>query len=185
MCKHLKIVVLSLLLTAFMIQVAAAYDVPPRAIKVKPYVMFLFPSSFWEYDNGVNTVKDDPGYGVGLKIRNQFGERFGLVFNASYSDIEVVDNSSGDVTMFTGGGYYTFATGFGEFIFDCAYGVVIAGDVGQGLLMPSLEYGRPVSDRVNLTFEVGWPIVNDWLRSFDFKENFSSFTLSVGTNIIF
>jgi len=53
------------------------------------------------------------------------------------------------------------------------------------LLMPSLEYSRPIGERISLAVELGWPIANDWLRDFGFEESYSSFTLSVGTAIVF
>ena len=185
MRKLAGVVFFLLLFCGVLIQGSYAYDIPQRQVTVKPYVNFFFPNNLWETESFAPAVENKMGFGAGVKVRNQFTSSFGSVLNASYSSIEVTREASGDVTMFTAGGYYSRALGAGTFIFDFSYGIIIAADESVGLLMPSLEYSRPISDRMSVALELGWPIANDWPRDFSFKENYSSFTLSLGSVFVF
>jgi hypothetical protein len=181
----LKTIFLFLLIVVVTLQVAVAYDVPTRRIEVKPYLNFLMPSDFWVDETGFSLVEDKTGIGFGAKIRTQIIGNFGMVLNASLTDIEVVDDSYGSSMVLTFGGFYTESTSLGNFTMDLGYGFVTAGHEATGLLMPSLEYSRPISERFAISFELGWPIVNDWAREYRFKENFSSIAFSLGATLIF
>lgn len=185
MIKASRITLLILLLMGISIQSSFAYEIPQRKIEIKPYLNLFFPSDLWEKEDVETVVDNKTSFGFGAKIRTQFINQFGIVLNASYINFETLNNSSNDGVIFTGGGYYGRSFGFGDLTFDFGYGIIIAAEEVLGLVMPSLEYSRPVSDRMSIAFELGLPIPNDWPRSMEYKENFSSFTLSVGTVIIF
>jgi hypothetical protein len=163
----------------------SSYDVPPRKIEAKPYFKLLFPKDFWQANDGTSIVADETAPGFGVKLRMQAKNEFGIVFDACYLSLETLNETSRESFMFTGGGYYAKTYGFGTLTLDVGYGVVGAADQVLGLLLSSFEYSRSISDRVALALELGWPIPNDWLKDFGFKENYSSFTLSLGTNILF
>jgi hypothetical protein len=168
---------------------ALAYDIPQRKIEIKPYINLLMPSDFWMKGFDTSVVEDDLGFGIGAKLRTQFAANYGLVLNVSYTDVKVSDivwpDATSDVTMFTLGGYLSKEFGFGRLTADCGFGLVVMSDEGVALLMPSLEYSRPVAERISLAAELGWPIANDWLRDFGFEESYGSFTFSVGAVIVF
>jgi hypothetical protein len=178
-----------LVLAAIFASSALAYDIPQRKIEIKPYINLLSPSDFWKKGFGTSVVEDDIGFGIGAKLRTQFAANYGLVLNVSYTDVKVSSvvwpDATSDVTMFTLGGYLSNEFSFGRLTADCGFGLVVMSDEGVALLMPSLEYSRPIAERISLAVELGWPIANDWLRDFGFEESYSSFTLSVGTSIVF
>ena len=97
----------------------------------------------------------------------------------------VAENVSSDGGIFTAGGYYSRAFSFGSMTFDLSYGIIAANHEVAGLLMPSLEFSKPISERVAIAFEFGWPIPNDWPQNFEFEEKYGSFSLSVGSILIF
>ena len=167
------------------VQIAGAYDVPSRKIEVKPYLGFIFPSSLVEDAEGYNYIEDKAGFGFGLKVRTQFGCCWGFMLNASVSDMEASSEEMNSATIFTTGGYYTIETGPGNFTLDCGIGILAGANKAALLLMPSLEFNRPLSERTGLALELGWPIANDWFYSTDIEENFSSLTLSAGVSFIF
>ena len=120
-----------------------------------------------------------------MKIRTQFNNQFGIVINASYVSLETLNNTSNDGVYFTGGGYYSRSLGCGNLTFDLGYGIIGAADEVLGLLMPSVEYSHPVSERILIAVELGLPIPNDWAKNFYYNEKIGSFTLSVGTSFVF
>lgn len=185
MIKSLKIVPLSILFLGILIQSLNAYEVPSRKIEVKPYLNFLFPNNLLEFENHNNIVKNKMGVGFGLKIRNQINESFGFVVNSSITDLEVTTNRQGFAVIFTAGLYLSTRTEVGNLIIDCGYGVLSTGRHSETLLMPTLEFNRPLSDRLIISVELGWPISNDWFYDFGVKEQYKTFTLSFGSAIVF
>jgi hypothetical protein len=166
-------------------QGGSAYDIPPRKIEIKPYINLLMPNDIWERTGLSNPIDNKVAPGFGLKVRTQFSRQYGIVLNAAYMNFQVAENVSSDGGIFTAGGYLSKAFGFGNFTLDVGYGIMAANSEVAGLLMPSLEYSRPVSERMSLAVEFGWPIPNDWPQNFDFKEGYGSFELSLGTIIVF
>ena len=185
MLKFIRIFCILIILIVLLAPLMNAYDIPSRKIEVKPYLNFVFPNNIWEGANQVNPVDNKVAPGIGLKLRTQFSRQYGFVLNASYINFQVEENVSSDGSIFTAGGYLAKAFGFGNFTLDFSYGIIAANKEVAGLLMPSLEYSRAISERISLALELGWPIPNDWPQDFDFKENYSSFTLSLGSIIVF
>lgn len=185
MIKSLKMLSLLVLFFGVLIQSSSAYEIPPRKIEVKPYLNFLFPNNLLQYENGRNVVKNKMGYGFGLKIRNQINESFGFVVNSSITDLEVTTDRQGFAVIFTAGLYLSTRTVVGNLIIDCGYGVLSTGRYSETLLMPTLEFNRPLSDRLMISVELGWPISNDWFYDFGVKEHYKSFTFSFGSTIVF
>ena len=162
-----------------------AYDFPQRKIEVKPYLNLFFPSDLWETRSQPSAVENKTAFGLGLKLRTQFTNQFGFVLNTSYNKFEVTGNVPNEGVIFAGGGYVEKSYNFGRLNFDLTYGIIIAADEVLALLMPTLEYSRPISDRVSIAFELGLPIPNDWPKDFEYKEKLGSFTLSAGTIFLF
>jgi hypothetical protein len=162
-----------------------AYEIPPRKIEVKPYLNFLFPNDLLEFQEGHRVVKNSAGIGFGLKIRNQINGSYGFVINASLTEVEVTTNLASSVVVFTGGLYLSTKTKMGNLIIDCGYGVLATGGKTATLLMPALELNWPLSDRLMISVEAGWPIANDWFHDFGVKENCTSFTFSLGSAAVF
>jgi hypothetical protein len=185
MIKSLKIVPLSILFLGILIQSSSAYEIPPRKIEVKPYLNFLFPKDLLQFENGHSVVKNKMGVGFGLKIRNQIHESFGFVVNSSITDLEVTTDRQGFAVIFTGGLYLSTGTEVGNLVIDCGYGVLVTGGYGVALLMPTLEFNRPLSDRLMISVELGWPIPNDLFYNEGGKEHYKTFTLSFGSAIVF
>jgi hypothetical protein len=185
MAKYFKLTAFLIIISGMFIQSTMAYDIPQRKIEVKPYLSLFFPNDLWEMESRSSSVDNKSAFGVGFKIRTQFNKQFGFVINTAYTSFDVTNDSSNDGAIFTVGGYYAKSFGFGNLTLDFGYGIIIASDEALGLLLPSLEYSRPITDRISIALEFGWPIPNDWLRSFELKENYSSFALSLGTAIIF
>jgi hypothetical protein len=185
MDKCVKILIMLIAVIGLLASSINAYDIPSRKIEVKPYLNFVFPNNIWEGANQANPVDNKVAPGIGLKLRTQFSRQYGFVLNASYINFQVEENVSSDGSIFTAGGYLSKSFGFGNMTLDLSYGIIAANKEVAGLLMPSLEYSRPISERISLALEFGWPIPNDWPQDFDFKENYSSFTLSLGSIIVF
>lgn len=185
MNTFIKIIFLIILISVVVFQFANAYDIPQRKIEIKPYLNLMFPNDLWETRTETSVVDNKTSFGFGMKIRTQFNSQFGIVFNASYLNFKTLNNSSGDGFYFTGGGYYVKSFGFGNLTFDLGYGIIVAAEEILGLLMPSLEYSRAISDRISIALEFGLPIPNDWPKDFEYKENFGSPTLSAGTIFTF
>jgi len=185
MIKSLKIVPLSILFLGILIQSSSAYEIPPRKIEVKPYLNFLFPNHLLQFENGRSVVKNKMGYGFGLKIRNQIRGSYGFVVNSSITDVEVTTNRGSFAVIFTAGLYLSTRTKAGNLIVDCGYGVLSTGGKSETLLMPSLEFNRPLSDRLKISVELGWPIPDDWFYDYGVKERYKTFTLSFGSVIVF
>jgi hypothetical protein len=183
--KLLKLLSILALFIGALAQSLSAYEIPPRKIEVKPYLNFLFPNDLLVYQNGYSVVKNRTGTGFGLKIRNQLNGSYGFVLNSSITDVEVRRDSASFAVIFTGGLYLSTKTKVGNLIFDCGYGVLATGGYSETLLMPNLEFNRPLSDRLILAVEVGWPIANDWFYDFGVKEHYKSFTLSFGSAVVF
>ena len=120
------------------------------------------------------------GIGFGAKLRTHLSGNFGAVLNASVSSIETLDGSAGNSIVASVGGYYEFGAGSGTITPDLGFGFITAGDEIIVLIMPSIEYSRPVSERLSIAVEAGLPIANDWFKDYLFKENISSFSLSIG-----
>ena len=189
MTRFCRLILLLVICGVIFASSALAYDIPQRKIEIKPYINLLMPSDFWKKGFDTSVVEDDIGFGFGAKLRTQFAANYGMVLNVSYTDVKVSDvvwpDATSDVTMFTLGGYLAKEFSFGTLTADCGFGLVVMSDEGVALLMPSLEYSRPIAERISLAVELGWPIANDWLRDFGFEESYSSFTLSMGTAIVF
>lgn len=185
MFKLLKSISLLFLLIGIFSSSTNAYDFPQRKIEVKPYLNLFFPSDIWERDSQPSVVENKTSFGLGLKLRTQFSNQFGFVLNTAYNRFQVPDAVSNEGVILTAGGYYEKSFNFGEITFDLGYGIIIAADEVLGLLMPSFEYSRPVSERMSIALELGLPIPNDWPKDFEYKENLGSFTLSVGTIFLF
>ncbi len=185
MNKLFKTGFLFMIICGIMFQLANAYDFPRRKIEVKPYLNIFFPSDLWETTSQPSIVENKASFGLGLKLRTQFGDQFGFVLNTAYNRFQVPDGVSSEGAILTGGGYYEKSFNFGDMTFELGYGIIIAADDVLGLLMPALEYSRPVSERMSIALELGLPIPNDWPKNFEFKENLGSFTLSVGTKFLF
>lgn len=162
-----------------------AYEIPPRKIEIKPYLFVFFPNDLWVKDSQESIVENESSFGLGLKLRTQFSNQFGLVLNASYNRFEVPSTVSNDGVIFTAGGYWQRAFNFGSLTFDLCYGIIIAADEVLALLMPSLEYSYSISDRVSIAIDAGLPIPNDWPKDYGYEEKLGSFTLSVGTIFLF
>jgi len=182
MIKSLKMLSLLVLFLGVLIQSSSAYEIPPRKIEVKPYVNFLFPNHLLQFENGRSVVKNKMGYGFGLKIRNQIRGSYGFVVNSSITDVEVTTDRGSFAVIFTAGLYLSTRT---NLIIDCGYGVLATGGKSETLLMPTLEFNRPLSDRLMISVELGWPISNDWFHDFRVKEYYKTFTLSFGSTIVF
>jgi hypothetical protein len=183
--KLLKLLSILALFIGALAQSLSAYEIPQRKIEVKPYLNFLFPNDLLEFQDGHSVVKNKMGVGFGLKIRNQVNGSYGFVVNSSITDLEVTTTRESFAVIFTGGLYLSTNTKVGNLIIDCGYGVLATGGYSETLLMPTLEFNRPLSDRLILAVEVGWPIANDWFYDFGDKENYKSFTLSFGSTIVF
>ena len=177
--------ILVALFVVFALQSGYAYDIPARKIEIKPYINLLMPNDIWETEAIGSVVDDKAAFGFGAKIRTQFSRQFGIVLNSSYLKFKVLDNSSDNGVIFTAGGYLGKSFEVGNLTLDLSYGVISAADEIMGLLFPSVEFSRPISDRMSLALELGMPIPNDWFRDFGFKENIGSFTLTAGTIIVF
>jgi hypothetical protein len=180
-----KIAILAVLINVSAFQIVSAYDVPTRKIEIKPYMNLLMASEFWVNENGFSLVENKTGIGFGAKIRTQVKNNFGMVLNASLTDIKVVNDSYGSSVILTIGGFYSKSTSLGNFIFDCGYGFITAGNEVMGVLMPAIEFGKPISERIAVSVEFGWPIVNDWLKEYGFEEHYGSFTISIGSTLLF
>ncbi|UCF05223.1 MAG: hypothetical protein JSV33_15100 [bacterium] len=185
MFRTLKTMFFLVVLLAALITSSNAYEIPQREIQVKPYLNFLFPNNLLEMEGGYNPINEKTIIGLGLKIRNQYYNHFGLMFNMSINSVDPAYDAPAAGVIFTFGGYFKTSNKLGTIIFDCGYGCIMETNEGMGLLMPSLELSRPVSDRISISMEVGWLIPNDWVISYDFEENYSSFTVSLGSTIIF
>ncbi|MEZ5358695.1 MAG: hypothetical protein R3F48_07650 [Candidatus Zixiibacteriota bacterium] len=173
------------LLLGFMNQTTCAEDEASQKITVKPYINILFASSYWEQDFGNQLVEDKTGIGFGVKIRRQLRNKWGAVLNASITAIETRDGSAGNSVVMTLGGYYGISAGSGSIAPELGAGFITAGDEIIMLIMPSIEYSRPVAERLSLAIEASLPIANDWFKDYDFKENLSSFSISVGAAYLF
>jgi len=172
------------LLIVFINRITQAYEIPPREIEARPYIIMIFPADLVTDDSG-DIVKDKAGIGLGLKIRNQVKGPFGLAVDVSFTDLDVTDSSMSTATIFTGGGYYKKELSIGAVVLECKYGVISVADRVRALFMPAIEYGRPVSDRARVSVELGWPISNDWIYGYSINENYKTFSLSFGCSIIF
>ncbi len=169
----------------FLIQSLVAYEIPQRRIDLKPYVNFLFPNKLMENDFLYTAVEDDMGIGFGVKARTQISNFWGFLINTSFTDLKVKNNSLSTATIFTAGFYYTITNDLGDITIDAGYGVISLADQSAALLMPGLEFSRPISNRISISAEFGMPIVNDWFYDFNYKENYNSFSLSIGAAMIF
>ncbi|MFQ6007495.1 MAG: hypothetical protein ACE5K8_00940 [Candidatus Zixiibacteriota bacterium] len=185
MMKSLKLLSFLTLLLVTLAQVLGAYEIPPRKIEVKPYLNLLFPNDLLEFQDGRSVVKNKMGFGFGLKIRNQIKGSYGFVVNSSITDVEVTTYRAGFAVIFTGGLYISTKTKLGDLILDCGYGVLSTGGKSETIIMPTLEFNRPLSNRLIIAVEVGCPVANDWFYDFGVKERYKSFALSFGSTIVF
>lgn len=186
MIRRSAIVFSALMLLLLSTRQSIAYEVPVRQINFKPYLNIMFPSNLMEWEDLGNMVDNKMGVGFGLKARTQVSQSWGFVINTLYNDLEVnSDKGLKAASLLTIGFYYSKTFDKNEIIIDGSYGALAAGGRAAGLLMPALEINRAFSERLKLSAELGWLIPNDWLYDFDFKESYSSFTLSLGGTIIF
>jgi len=184
--KNLFLLVLCIvIMSSCLSQVSMAYDIPQRKIEIKPYLGLIFTNNFWELENGSNIIDDNASLGFGVKLRTEFRGQFGIVINTSSVNFTTLNDASRVGFLFTVGGYYSRQFGFGNLTVDLGYGAIGAADDVVGLLMPSLEISRSISDRISLALEIGLPIANDWIRDYGYRENIGTFSLSMGTVLLF
>jgi len=185
MRNPLKIMSFALLLLSIMLQSSFAYEIPQRRIDLKPYLNFMFPSALLKIEDQQQIVDDKMGIGIGVKARSQVTGNLGFLVNVSLTDIAVNNNSYGSATIFTTGFYYLKETGFGNFILDGEIGVIAAADLAAALIMPALEFNRPITDRLNISAEFGWLILGDWFYDIGMESNSKTFTFSMGSAFMF
>jgi len=185
MRQSVKLVLVVTVLLVVFTSAIAAFEPPPRKLEIKPYVSLFMASSLWELSDGTNRVEDATTVGFGAAMRTQVSGPWGIVLNANYQSFDAQEGLSSDGVLFTLGGYHEISAPFGEFAFDLSYGVIMAADQTVGLLMPGLEYSRPISSQTSLAIQVSLPIPNDWPKSFEFEENFGSFSFTIGTSFAF
>lgn len=185
MNKPFRIATLSIISAGIFLQVAEAYDIPPRRIEIKPYLNLVSPHNLEENERGENIVKNNPGLGFGVKLHNQVYKSFGFVIDFSFTDLEVTDSSLSTANMFTGGGYFAVETGIGEFILNLGYGIISVADYARALFKPGLEYNRHISERMGISAGVDWVIPNDLFYEESYDTNYGTFSFSLGCCFVF
>jgi hypothetical protein len=185
MTGFMKIMMLTIVLIGLMVQVSFAYDIPQRRIDFKPYLNFMFPNKLMESDELNTAVEDEMGIGFGVKARTQIVGAWGFTVNASITDLKVNDNSLSTAHIFTVGFNYSYGTNPGNFVFDMSYGVLSVADLSTTLFLPGVEFNRAISDRVSFSAELSLPVANDWFHNLNVKENYGSFSFSLGGAVLF
>lgn len=185
MAGLMRIMMLTFLLIGLAVQVSFAYDIPQRRIDFKPYLNFMFPNKLMESDDLNTAVEDEMGMGFGVKARTQIAGNWGFTVNASITDLKVSNNTLSTAHIFTVGFNYSYETNQGDFIFDLGYGVLSVADLSTTLLLPGLEFNRPISERVSISAGLSLPVANDWFHNLNVKENYKSLSLSLGGVILF
>jgi hypothetical protein len=167
-----------------------SYTVPSRMIILSPYVSYIYANNLFE-----NTIKDQSGFGAGLNIRTQIYKDFGFMLDTLYTNLEIVketipgiasEQKSDLVAIFTGGFYYSiYYFSQANLRINLAYGAITAGDNVMTIFVPGIEYFEQVSDRILFFAKLSWLITNDWIVNQNYKEHYTSFSLSAGVSIIF
>ncbi|MDY6968835.1 MAG: hypothetical protein SVR08_09320 [Spirochaetota bacterium] len=161
------------------------YLVPRRKIEIEPYYNFIFAHKLY------TNIKSKTGHGGGIKIRTQVWGNFGYLFNTSLNYIEIEkipDNPDDEIDMlsiYTGGFYYSRYIYNADYRFNISYGGISAGNSVMTIFLPSIEYHTKLHQRVFFNCEIGYLIVNDWIVDDDYKENYTSFSLSLGISFLF
>jgi hypothetical protein len=169
---------------------SSTYTVPPRMILVSPYVSYIYANNLFE-----NTIKDQSGFGAGLNIRFQIYKEFGFMLDGLYTNLEIEkvtpsglteQNNSDLVAVFAGGFYYSFFFhSLTDLRLDIAYGAITAGDNVMTIFMPGIELFLKISNRITLFTKLSCLITNDWIVNQDYKEHYTSYSLSAGLTIVF
>jgi hypothetical protein len=169
---------------------SSTYTVPPRMIIVSPYFSYIYANNLF-----VNTIKDQSGYGGGLNFRTQIYKDFGYTLDVLYTNLEIVketipgvtsEEKSDLVAIFAGGFYYSvYYFSHVDTRIDFAYGAITAGDNVMTIFIPGVEFFKKVSDRIILFTKLSWLIANDWIVNLDYKEHYTSFSISAGLSVIF
>jgi hypothetical protein len=169
---------------------SSTYTAPPRMIIVSPYFSYIYANNLFE-----NTIKDQSGFGGGLNFRTQIYKDFGYAFDVLYTNLKIVketipgvtaEQKSDLVAIFTGGFYYSISYfSFADTRIDLAYGAITAGDNVMTIFVPGIEFFKKVSDRILLFTKLSWLIANDWIVNLDYKEHYTSFSVSAGFSVIF
>jgi hypothetical protein len=167
-----------------------SYTAPSRMIILSPYVSYIYANNLFE-----NTIKDQSGFGAGLNIRTQIYKDFGFMLDTIYTNLEIEKNTipgiaseqkSDLVAIFTGGFYYSiYYFSQANLRINLSYGAIIAGDNVMTIFVPGIEYFEQASDRIIYFSKLSWLITNDWIVNLDYKEHYTSFSLSAGVSIIF
>ncbi len=166
-----------------------SYSIPPRMIIVSPYFTFIYANDLY-----TNAVKDKSDFGGGLNVRMQIYKDFGFIIDGLYTNLKPVKATTAPaeqsdqnlVAIFTGGFYYSlFYYSLTDMRFDFCYGGIIAGNNVMTIFMPGIEFFRKISDRLKIFAKLGYPITNDWIVNSDYKEHYTSFTVSCGFSVVF
>jgi hypothetical protein len=185
MCRKLKMTVCLGFILFLIIPSVFGHDVPRRKAEIKIYAIVLFPHDFWKIGARQSFVNDKAAFGAGFKFKTQISGGFGCLVNFAHTKLSVNTDATRHSYIFTSGPYYSIPALSGNLSFDLNLGVVSASYDGVELIAPAVEYALPVSDRLNVALEVGWPIPNDLLLFYDFEENYSSFYVTLGTSYWF
>ncbi len=156
------------------------YVIPRRSIEVTPYFSFLAVKNLYE-----NYIEDQTGFGGGLNIRTQVYGNFGYLIDASLNNLDINNGEYNSAAICIGGLYYSYKKNFGDFRFDLGYGAISAGDNAMTIFLPSIEFHKTFYKRISYIFKIGYLIPNDWIVDQDFKEHYTSVSLSCGIAIIF
>ncbi len=145
----------------------------------------MWPYNLMEGDYSSTAVENKMGVGFGVKSRIQIAGSWGFIVNVSINDLQVDDSSLSTATVFTGGFYYTRKSVPGNITVDLGYGVISVADLSSTLILPSVEFSRPISDRLSISAEIGFPVANDWFHTFGIKESYGSIVFSLGGTLVF
>jgi hypothetical protein len=169
---------------------SSSYIVPRRMIITSPYVSYIYANDLFP-----NAVKDQSGWGGGLNIRVQVYQDFGFILDGLYTNLKVVneevifsgpEDESDLVAIISGGFFYSFYNNsYADIRVDLCYGAITAGNDVMTIFIPGVEAFRKVYDRLILFTKLSWLITNDWIVNQDYKEHYTSFSLSAGFSIIF
>lgn len=166
------------------------YVVPQRMIIASPYVSVIYAKDLFQ-----GAVEDQTGFGGGLNFRTQIYGDFGYMLDAMITNIKVIkeeipgaesQKESDLVAIFTGGFYYSlFYHSLSDLRIDLCYGAITAGNQVMTIFVPGVEFFQKISNRVTLFAKLGMLITNDWIVDSDYKEKYTSFSLSAGLSVIF
>ena len=167
-----------------------SYVVPQRMIIASPYVSVIYAKDLFQ-----GAVEDQTGFGGGLNFRTQIYGEFGYMLDAMVTNIKVIkedipgaesQKESDLVAILTGGFYYSlFCHSLSDLRIDLCYGAITAGNQVMTIFVPGVEFFQKMSNRVTLFAKLGWLITNDWIVDSEYKEKYTSFSLSAGLSVIF